>query len=55
MLQDYINDYCDACEARDRQKMRQIEGILFKLGMDRTTLIILANEVLKERRANNDK
>lgn len=53
MLQDYVNGYVDAYEAKDKKKMRQIEGTLFRLGMDKMTLIMLASDILKERRTDS--
>jgi len=53
MLQDYINDYCDAYLAKDKNKMRKIEGTLFRLGMDRKTLMYLAKVTLIERKENS--
>ena len=50
MLADYVNEWCDAYEAKDKKKMRQIESILFRLGMDRMTLLMLAKDILEERR-----
>ena len=50
MLEDYIKDYCDAYEAKDKNKMRKIEGTLVRLGMDRATLIYLVKEYLKEEK-----
>ena len=55
MLQDYIQDYCDAYEAKDKNKMRKIEGTLVRLGMDRATLLYLLKAELAERRKNDDK
>ena len=50
MLADYIHDYVDAYLKQDKKEMRQIEGILVRLGMDRTTLILLVKEELKDRK-----
>ena len=55
MLQDYINEYCDAYEAKDKKKMRQVEGTLIRLGMDRATLLYLLKAELAERRKNDDR
>ena len=50
MLAEYIHNYVDAYLKQDKKEMRQIEGILVRLGMDRATLISLVKEELKDRK-----
>ena len=55
MLADYIHDYVDAYMKKDKREMRQIEGTLFRLGMDKATLIYLVKCELEDRKKENSK
>ena len=55
MLADYIHDYVDAYLKQDKREMRQIEGTLVRLGMDRATLIYLVKAELAERKREDSK
>lgn len=49
MLNDYITDYIKAKRDNDTKSMKQIEKDLAKLGMDKATLLVLVEELEKER------
>ncbi len=51
MLDEYINQYIDAVLAKDTKNKSRIEKELASLGMDKTTLLILANELYAERKS----
>ncbi len=55
MLADYIHDYVDAYLKQDKREMRQIEGTLFRLGMDKATLIYLVKCELEDRKKEDSK
>lgn len=48
MLTDYIKQYIDAVQEYDTENMRYIERELASLGMDKITLMLLAQEMIKE-------
>ena len=48
MLNDYIKQYIDAVQKYDTDNMRRIEKELASLGMDKMTLMLLAQEMIKE-------
>lgn len=53
MLDDYIKEYVVAQNNNDIKAMRKIEANLARLGMDRMTLKILADETRKEQQNEN--
>ena len=55
MLEEMVKNYVEALKKRDKKTMRQIEGTLFKVGMDKYTLIFLARELLMEEAEKESK
>lgn len=49
MLNDYITAYIKAKKDNDTKFMKQIEKDLARLGMDKSTLLVLVKELEKER------
>ena len=49
MLNDYITAYIKARKENDKKSMQKIENELASLGMDKSTLKVLADAIEKER------
>ena len=47
-MSEYIEAYVKALKANDKKEMARIERNLWRLGMDKHTLLVVVKEMMKE-------
>lgn len=47
MLTEYIEQYINALKNKDAKTAQKIENEMYRLGMDKTTLITIVSQIMK--------